>query len=608
MSTTEPEEKKSNLIDRRLFGRWAALWRYPSLVVEVAGEHDIRASEAARALLSGISAAHTPAGAFEALLGEGKYKAADTLLDRLEADRAVTGAELSGLRSRLAEARRRARSDVEVMKFELSTRALRAGMDGSPPEGLSVVENSLAEARHRLGRWATEVRAREAELQQALGTRLDEARAERDAGAEPDPEWEAWERSVALSIEKCRFGEAERLLRAGKAAMPGMASGPDQTPRRPVWPYNAPARDMLARLAPRQGGENEISRVWGPRPGDAAGARLLESLKPVVEAGGETRPDEVAEFVSSLDAMLGAPPRDRQVMTWQGGYSSSLYSLREPCVPRLAMCGEAVTLWLPRDPAGEVPEQLRDAPAVLAFHPDAEPSGAFKTLGFTSTLIFRLVGDPHRRANFIRWLGRQVKVADIMPATFDLGHLPEDEDGVRRYVMWLFDYHGIALASDLVIELIIFYSGARPHLLRALVAEIAPLVTDRDVGVTTANVRQAWGSGKFRDAATVHCLSPIASDPWLLTVLACVYLTANPDEEVTTDYIADWLSTFGYAGGHDIDGALQTLTGRGLLAEGHAAGSVWIPRSACTLLVREHMADLEPYILKQLNLLPRQTS
>jgi len=88
----------------------------------------------------------------------------------------------------------------------------------------------------------------------------------------------------------------------------------------------------------------------GPQPEDKSALQLLDGLKPLVKADGEVTPEDIAYFVSALDSFLGIPQREHRVIHSGNGYSSVLYGLNEPSVPRLAMCGETVPIWLPRDP------------------------------------------------------------------------------------------------------------------------------------------------------------------------------------------------------------------------------------------------------------------
>jgi hypothetical protein len=123
----------------------------------------------------------------------------------------------------------------------------------------------------------------------------------------------------------------------------------------------------------------------------------------------------------------------------------------------------------------------------------------------------------------------------------------------------------------------------------------------RDEIVKTSHVHAAWNTTNFRDTAAAHLLRPIASDPRLLAALACVYLVADEDEEVTPEYVSEWLSAYGLARFDDVPAALRSLATCGLLTMDGDDNRVWIPSSPRVMLIREHMGDLESYIGKQLS-------
>jgi hypothetical protein len=266
------------------------------------------------------------------------------------------------------------------------------------------------------------------------------------------------------------------------------------------------------------------------------------------------------------------------------------------------MCGEGVPVWFPRNFASDIPFHVADSPALIAFYSEREPTKIPNVLVFTPILLFRLAKDRYSRINFIRWLGRQIKTGDMMPSTFDLALLPTGDDAIHRYTAWLLDLHGIPLASESVLELIVFYSGSNSFLFRALINEIAGLIENRDEGVKIEHVHRAWNNSRFRDTAIAHLLKPIGEDPWLLSILACAYFISEAGEPVTTTDISEWLSVFGYAGEKDVSTGIRELVRLNLLAKGDNESTAMINRSALGLLVREHVIDLEQFVKRQLNL------
>jgi hypothetical protein len=469
------------------------------------------------------------------------------------------------------------------------------------PLSFAAFEKSLKAAHAALDNWEAEIFSKEVQLQGILRVRFERARAET---AESDPHREIWEKSLAQSIEMCRFRMAEDLLVVGPKAIVGKSLEPIQVPRRAVWPYTSSTEDVLRMITT---GDNEIRRDWGPTSENETALQLIESIKPLAVTEGDVTPDDINHFVSSLDSWLGAPQREHRVITSDNGYTSELYGLKEPRVPRLAMCGDGIPIWFPRISSREIPIHVSDSPALIAFYLDREPTNAPKALIFTSILLFRLARDRHPRVNFIRWLARQIKTEDMMPTTFDLLLLPRDDDRIRRYAAWLFDFHGIPITSESVLELIVFYSASDNYLLRALISEIGSQIEDRDAGVKVEHVHRAWNNSRFRDSAIAHCLEPIAKDPWLLSILACAYFTAEAEDQVTPQDIADWLSIFGYTGKRDSGEGLRELIDYNLLAATDTSGNARIYHSALGLLVREHVVDLEQYVTNQLQLLDDQS-
>jgi hypothetical protein len=583
-------------VKTKTFLTWANLWRYPELVINVTRGDEIDPAVAGRSLLPGMAAVYTPSEALSMLLDSGEFEAAQAMTENLEANGIVPNAELADMERRLAEARRQALEKIESRQFDLKTRAISAGIPDVLTADLSIAGERVHSAHEILDLWEYEIQAKEEAIQQDLRGRL---KTVIDTQNLPVGEQGAWQKMVAACIERRRFQAAEKLLATRR--LMGPVSDPSVIPRRPLWPYTDGTRAGLSRFQSHTDEGSSFRREWGPKSGDQPAQSLLSSLGPLATSKAAVLAEDAEYFVKSLDIFLGGSDRNHQIRTWNNGFSGLLYSLNEKSVPRLALCREGVPIWLPRDPREQAPDQLFGNPVVVGYHPDVELEGPI--LSFTSTLLFRLVGDEQRRINFVRWLARQIKPEDVMPATFDPDELPvlEDEEAACHYAAWFFDLHAISLESDSVLGLIGFYAAQSRHVLCALLGEIGRRLRFRDEIVKTSHVHTAWNSTSFRDTAAAYLLRPVASDPRLLAALACVYLVAEEDEEVTLEYISEWLSVYGLARLDDVPAALRSLAKRGLLTMDSDDNGVWIPSSPRVMLIREHMGDLESYIGKQLS-------
>lgn len=595
-------------IDTALLENWDALWRYPDLAAEVSRGGTLDAAVAARKLVRNIATAYTPRQSFTELLDAGEFHAAGRLLGSPRFMAEVNAGQPE-LEAALHEAHARAFNRLEVRQFELTIRALRAGLPAEPPEWKSAAANRAAAGHDRLDEWELLIAEAERSKQVELRARLAAA-----LSARPDeaPGRAEWGEAVEKSVERRQFETASRLLDAGR--MEAGESDPSGVPHRPLWPSyrNADTLTVIRRfLGP---GASELKEMWGPMPGDETARALLEGLEDYTAglARGSSR-EEVERFVAALDAFLGAAPADNQVRLWgQDGYSAVLYSVVEPRVPRLAGGGnpKGVTLWLPRTPQTPVPPQLLPPPLIVAFHPEAPPIAAELVLKFTATSLFRLLGDANRRVNLIRRLARQVDPADIMPEGFVPELLPESvgDDAARGYAAWFFDYHGLDIESDTVLELIAYYCVASRDLLCTLLDEIVGRLRSRDENVSTAHVHSAWYGVKFRDAAVSNVLRGVATDPWLLAVLTGAHYVAGTTGEVTADDITTLLTLVVDDGPQELRPGLQAraetdvlpvlrkLAGSGLLTPGGGDGQFRLPRTARTMLVREHLGNLESRI------------
>src|SRR5438067_1739675 len=120
-------------MNNELIMEWDELWRYPALVKSIAQDGDVEPAKAARALLNGIAASHSPKRALIELITAGEFGSVESLLGKLSSARVIPASEIEEINKILREARRRALDEIEVRQFELKSRALRAGLDAHPP-------------------------------------------------------------------------------------------------------------------------------------------------------------------------------------------------------------------------------------------------------------------------------------------------------------------------------------------------------------------------------------------------------------------------------------------------------------------------------------------
>jgi hypothetical protein len=572
--------------------QWESLWRYPdllTLVVDSGRRNEVESKAAARAILRGIAAPATPRRAFSQLLGAGEFKAAEELLASLDPSLSNSPAELEEMNRQLAEARRSGLEEIEVRLFELETRMLRLGVSIAYPTDLDAANTKLQSARDSLTLFEYDIQAWEERRQQQLREQLSAA----VRSMEESPNRDAWEQVVLRCIERGSFLTAENLLAAGTIV--GDVSDPALVPRRPVWPYVDGARNGLRRFLRRGDLAVEFAHGWGLRRDDQTARQLLFALEPLVNQDAEPLAFDVEKFVTCLDTFLGGEEREHYVREWSNGFSSVLYSLNDQSVPRLAMCGNQVPIWLPRNPNVEIPPDLLSKPVLIVFHPEYKLERD-NVLSFTTSFLFRIAGDPNRRINFIRGLARQIKPSEAMPPTFELSTSEGFQyEGTRTYAAWFFDYHAIGLESDSVFELISFYSAKHPGLLCALLREICYRLSRSGI-VSTKQIHAAWNSPRFQQLATHHLLGRVQDDPYALAVLACSYLLADEKHVVTPAAVKERLDTYGHVDGQDISDALQTLIDCSLLTVDQMDGTVWTSSSASVRLIRKKMGDLDSYI------------
>lgn len=576
--------------------QWESLSRYPELLTLVADKNprsSVDKELAVRALLHGIAAAHEPRTAVEQLIKAGEFRAADDLLTNMASTAKASEDELAEMERQVADARQRGLDEILVRKFELETRGSRVNAKMAFPADLAEAFDRLEDARESLTLFEYDIQAaeerRQKELRERLAAFLEEQR--------PSPERDALEQAVRRCIDRCNFLTAENLL--AKRTRVGDISDPALVPQRPVWPYMDGAHNGVRRFLRGGNWVREFAHDWGPRSQDQESAiDLLTKLDICATRWGTMTPDDVGSFLTSLDVFLGGEHRERYVRPWKNGFSSALYSISDPRVPRFQMCDGEVPIWFPTRPHEQIPDDLLKKSLLIAFHPDKEIKEE-NVLSFTASLLFRLVGDSNRRVNFTRWLSRQIKLPDAMPLTFAPPRLDENQtEGTRNYILWFFDYHLMVPEADSVIELINFYSARNPHLLCGLLREICL----RSEGLVSArHVHAAWNSKRFQETAMFHLLGAVRNDPWSLAALACVYLVADEGEEISATVVNDWLQAYDAGDGRSVSLAFDILIDNSLLERGNAPDSAWFPPSSTVRVLKKQMGDLEKYIREKIH-------
>lgn len=592
---------------RNVLVGWPELWRYPELLGVLVRRPDVEATEFGKALICGMASPRPPSEVFEALVGAGEFRTARTLLDRPGFRASLGGESLTGLTAEIDLARVNAQQEVEARVATLRHRAKAAGCSQDPPGGLrAALDVRWTRAELLVDDWEAEIEQAESERASELTERLRTLSGESPA---PSLEVTAWQESVNRCIEARRLDAALFLLEGGPSEP--LPDEPLAVPKRPEeWFRDYPPRTVLGWINDTLPAPPDF-KAWRSQPGDEEADAIARVLTRIVERtsgsgeGGEPMfadAQEVEEFAEAMDRFLGyGGERTRQVLELDSGYETRLYGLEDSRLPCLAVYGEGgVRLRLPRTQAEDRPEPDSDGDVLLCFGlTPAAPMGR----GIVSFDVYSLLrlfsGRHHRRVNFLREIGARLHPLDAIPAdSHRIQFEKMDIGAIRSYASWLFDILNVDVEEPELVDMMVYYSGARADLLLWLMRALLERTDGRRETATPAGLLKAWRGLEFRATAARALLQPLENDPRARAVLgAALFAGLEPGGTFDRDEVGLVLDEFEDAAFAEVEAQtlLERLVGLDLLAA-RAAGEYFIPRSGIGHLLVESIPDVEQYV------------
>lgn len=616
------EDLSANLRD--LLRGWAELWRYPEVLSLLVRSPEAQAGEIARALVGGIATPRQPSEVFDALLEAGEYEAARSLLDR-PGFRFLSGESVAAQRAVLERRLLDARQEVHARVAALRERAGVAACQESPPAGLEeALSRRRTQAEALLDDWEEAIRHGEAIRELEFKEKLDELSNESEASPE---DLAVWRESVLRCIEAKRLRAAVFLLEGGP--FEPLPEEPVAAPRSPEWFWQRSPRlamDWINNVLPappdfrawRHSAEDRdaeavarlltaiVDRVYPPEDDGAAPAGE-KAFSP-----GNSKPDnrpvfadreEAEEFAAAVDRLLGSDGKATPaVREKEGGFETRLPALNDSRLPRFALQGAAgVRCWLPGILSQDRPLDGPDEEVVLCFGLSNSSPSQGNLVFFDLFSLLRLFSDRrHRRANFLREIGAKLSPLKAIPA--DGWRIDRRQLGLpqaRSYAAWLLDIVNVDIEGPELIEMIVFYSGARADLLVLLTRALLEIGEERKTAATPNRLLEAWRAPGFRDAAAVVLLGPLESESRARAVLGAALVAGlEPGGRIEADEIPLLLEDLveGGVAEDETRALLDRLVDLGLLVRGANDRELRIPPSGIGHLLIAAIPDVEEYL------------
>ncbi|GAA4785811.1 hypothetical protein GCM10023200_19730 [Actinomycetospora chlora] len=534
-----------DLVDA-LLAEWPGRWRHPALSAELtSGGTRADLDRAANLLVASLARPRSYAESLDALLSEGRFEIAETLLlDLLEQSPApdAGGDRWQAAADRLAAARADALADLRRSWADLESKAAALGLAPAPePPLAAATQRSRDDGRQLLETEIRRVGGAEEALAVAVERRIAEELAASDSAG--------WATSWAEAVRNCMRAEEFRVVRELLRAGPGASvdAGPrtvEPPPLRWPWPGH-PADEVLGwyRSTGRSPGP-EFER-YRPLSTDEAWPRLLDALGRIL---GPLDGPTVLDLAVALAALLGeqaAPPVEAVTDDRTGrvvGYRTRLFGLHDARMPVLPLLGlEGVALWISVDddggtsavePIAVVDPDIGALPVVW-FRPctRAARSAADHVAVVDLADLFLLVAPDARRrtpsattrrVNLLRLLVPQLAPTIVLggPA-LDLGPGAAPRDSLA----WLFDLCGLRPDGPVLDGVLHDTAGHRVALRCVLEMMMTDSLETEEARVGLPALR-AIRSSERHAAIRAALIAPLAHDAAARTVL---WLALWPD-------------------------------------------------------------------------------
>ncbi len=497
----------------------------------------------AAALLRWRARPAAPVSILHHLLEEGEFAAAIALLTHPGFCTRVSPEEMPALQQEISK-RRAAASRRFAMKAELERlRAQRlqvSGMEQQLRHAARIAEESIPEALAALAKISEEL--------------------------------ESHETTEALEISRT----------LGLAQHDG---GPSRSaPRRPAWLYPHPPLEVCRWFqATREQSAVAGTSVprgffsqWTPIQGES-GWLMLDAMEVLLQTPVQLLTHEMAvQFAAALATFLGVPqqtePEVRPLPP--AGFLVHLPTVCDESCPPIspARFPTGVPLLLGDGSAGRLP----DAPFTLHF--SVRPPGGGEPAGviyLEPALLFRLLGDPHRRQTFLREIGARIPPVHGVSAPSPTAILGAPSFSVvQRYLLSCLDYLGMRCHPSHLVDQIVYYSGGQQALLDALLYGIMKALGGTRGPISTAHLEAAWNEEDFRASAELLLLTPLDGQPRLQSTLDGLARFCEGDlGDISAADLKEWLDEAGIEMGvEELEQLLGQLCERGLVEQTENGG------------------------------------
>jgi hypothetical protein len=520
---------------------WDGLWRNPQLcAANAVGElSQWENSKLADAVVAGIASPQKPAEIFESLIDCGEFATAESLLDLGGFRRSIEPpTTIDGLKRILKRGRSDAKERLDARITGLKFRAETVGLDASPAVSIfDVLDWRRADAESKLDAWEKRILEREGAVGKAV---REEAGRVAGRSTLPSEVVESWKESIERCIATNELRVATFLLEQGPGASPPIE--PSAISRLPHWPWKEQVVDVLEWHAGTAPAPLAFRAKWGPPGDDEPAQRMIELLVRAAEPVA-VDPQFVSTFAETLDRFLGycgSAPHSAEPVG--GGFEARLHGLHDYRFPVFLGDGShGVPLRIA--PKANASEWLDDSSDrwCAAFGLEQRHGRQKRLLWFDARALLRLMPNRHhRKLNFLRELGSQLKPSEMLPSRTEslVNALPDDAVGLRSCVNWWFDMLGLDAGETAIAELVVYYTGGHRELIIHLVRELFAALSEHRGTITRAQLSSAWASPHFRSTARSVILKPFEDDPLARAVLgAARFAGAQPSDVLSPESI-----------------------------------------------------------------------
>jgi hypothetical protein len=443
---------------------WPDRWRYPSLAGTDYGATPDTA-RMVRDLLTDL--AHPVADAESSvrrLIDDGRFAAAELLLEDAQATGPLTDEARETLRDELREHRQITLRDIVTTKASMRSRGTAVHLDLTDEAGITdLAHTDRDSAQQALRSWLKKVEKAEEERLGQLSARVDEAENSTNA---------PWVAAVRECLARREFAAAEEMLDSG--SWNEILAGPASVvgARWWLWGTGYQVEEVLSWYAGQGSPPPEFLAQWAPTDTDAPAWTVIQALTGLHAKAGDA---SVRRVAAAIDLLLGHDDVPHPVNEVDGQFRTELVGLTDPRLDHLGLPART-GFWVAPD--GEV-QAVEDAPTsiALSWRPATADGPAAPLRLPVTALLGILAPDQHRtppsvgnrRINLLRAVYRHADPALIGGSR--IGETDGPDELLRDDLAWTFDLYGVR-AESVVLDALIYDVGAHPGALRAAVADL----------------------------------------------------------------------------------------------------------------------------------------